>query len=165
VKTTHSPERARNERRQRYKTWALGFGILAILLFWAMGVQAERIYFWRPVQATVVGRWVKVAKGRNGPADQPMVSYRYQVNGRWYSSDQVYPLLLSGGSYEWAQRVTDRYMVGDTTVAYVDPISPSHAFLMREFDSPRISLVAIVLSGLVAVLAAWRMRQLKEPPS
>jgi hypothetical protein len=140
---------------------------MAAFLASCLYVQSERLRTWRPVPAIVVSRAVNVATGRHGAEDDdPVVTYRYQVNGMWHSSNRFFPVAFNGGTYVWASRMADRYSPGDTTLAYVDPSNPTKAFLVREANVPTTP-VTVFIAGLTcaALLAAWRLRALDRANS
>jgi hypothetical protein len=167
VTKTELGSRARGLQRKRAQGWLILSTIVAALLVSGLYLQSERLSTWRPVQAVVVSRDIKFATGRHREeADEPLVTYRYQVNGIWHSSNRFFPVAFSGGSYVWASRMADRYRAGDTTIAYVDPSNPAHAFLVHEPDVPTIPVIALIAAlSCAALLAAWRLHTLARANS
>ncbi len=63
-------------------------------------------------------------------------------------------------SYSWADEIRQRYRVGDSVTAYVNPVSPSEGYLTRELSwFPLIFVVGPLLMGLVVSVAAKNGQQ------
>jgi hypothetical protein len=162
VTKTELPSRARGLQRKRALGWLILSTIVAAFLGSGLYVQSERLRTWRPVQAIVVSRDITFATGRHREeADEPLVTYRYQVNGIWHTANRFFPAAFSGGTYVWASRMAHQYNPGDTTTAYVDPSDPAQAFLVHEPDIPTIPVIWLIVAlSFAALLAAWRLRTL-----
>jgi hypothetical protein len=159
VTRTELPSRARGLQRKRALGWLILSTIVAAILVSGLYVQSERLRTWRPVHAVVVSRDIKFATGRHRDEDDtPVVTYRYQVNGIWYTSNRFFPVSFTGGAYVWASRMADQYSPGDTTIAYVDPNDPTRAFLVHEPDIPTTPVIGfVVVLSCAALIAAWRL--------
>jgi hypothetical protein len=87
---------------------------------------------------------------------EPVVRYRYEVEGRPYTGANIYPKSFRlGGNlgYLVARAPLDRFEVGQTTRAYFNPENPSTVCLIRRPSSvPYLVMLAPVL--VVSILAA-----------
>jgi len=128
-------------------------------------LQHHKIRTYQPVQATVLASRVKVrtSHSRNGTSRsyKPIIEFRYEVNGRSYTCDQVTPLDNSG-SRKWAYGLVRRFRPGQAVQAYYDPRFPADAFLIKRysffpyffllFSVPGVALL-VVIAGTLGV---WR---------
>jgi hypothetical protein len=62
---------------------------------------------------------------------EPIVEYRYSVDGKEYVSNRVAVLTRHG--HNWSHTIVERYAKGKEVQAYYDPQNPSEAFLLREY--------------------------------
>ena len=142
---------------------------------WMAWDQHRKITTFEPVPATVLSSKVQVvhgtdSKGRQTTSYEPLVEYRYEVDGRTYRSEEVTPL---GGSSTrgWAQSIVDRYAKGSQTEAYHNPSDPSDVFLLKEYSFfPYAFLLFPVVFMSVGVgvgvgTAIWRRKSEPMPAS
>jgi hypothetical protein len=108
--------------------------------------EQQRLSTWIPAQATVLSKRVDSHRDDDGTTHTPVIVYRYYVEDRPFTSEQVLPLSesRSGG---WAFRIVDQYEVGEDYTAYYDPTDPAQAFLRRSR-----SLVAPIFAGVGAIV-------------
>lgn len=140
---------------------------------WFLGVQplwdGWRSQDWRPVQARVQDVQLVGGPGGGNPGAKVLVSYRYQVDGRWYEGWRY-------GLHQWmdsadAQKAAYVDLLYRQRVqAWYDPRNPGEAVLNRDlhFIVLAAALPALGLMGLGGVIlwaaflggmATWRARQ------
>ncbi len=100
--------------------------------------QHHKITTFVPVTATVLSKEVerhtsRDSDGRTSTSYEPVVKYRYQVDGQTYTCDVVTPLDDSGSS-RWAHELIGRYQVNEETEAYHNPKEPHEAFLAKQYS-------------------------------
>lgn len=80
----------------------------------------------------------------------PRVTYEYQFEGRTYTGEDIYPGSLSTGydTRSEARAIVEPFAENETVTAYVDPQSPTDAFLKNERNSGPLYLVGF---GVVAL--------------
>lgn len=108
------------------------------------------------VDATIVEAGVEARSGSSNPGAEyrPTVTFEYRYDGENYTSHSVFPSETTPNydTRSAAASVLDGYEAGDTATAYVDPGSPSEAFLIdRQSRGP---VIAIAIGGVVALLGA-----------
>lgn len=116
--------------------------------------QSGPIDNYEPVEATVISSDIdSTTEG----GTQPDITYEYTVDGRTYTSSNVFPGPgdHSGGS---AHRIVDEHPEGKQVTAYYNPEDPSEAFLIED-RSVLIPAMMIGIGGLVAVVAGWTIRE------
>ncbi|MFC6835997.1 DUF3592 domain-containing protein [Halomarina ordinaria] len=98
------------------------------------------------VDATVTETGTEsVSQRRGGPEYRPTVSFDYRYEGTAYTSDDVFPSAVTS-TYDTrsaAESALQGYETGDTVTAYVDPDSPSEAFLTDRRSNGPLKFVAI----------------------
>ena len=119
----------------------------------------QRLTTWLPVEATVLSKDVDVNSDGDGTTYRPVVTYRYFVNDRPYTSNRVHPI-NEGRSGGWAYRIVAQYELNASYTAYYNPADPTEAFLRRSRN-----IVAPIFAGIGALLlvgsafavrATWR---------
>ena len=137
------------------------FASLILLFFFGLGgfftylvgrsvFSAARTYSWAQMPCEIVSSRVV----RNPPSADPDeafvfdVLYRYDRDGRRYTSRQFQPGYSGSKEVAEAARLVERYPAGARAVCYVDPGNPQNAALKR----PSLWNAAIVLFPLVFVL-------------
>ena len=115
----------------------------------------RRLTLYQPVSATVLSARVQDHSDSDGTTYEPVVVYRYRVNGREYTASRVTPLKESR-SGNWARRVTARYQVGSSHTAYYDPENPNEAFLLRTRSIIPWAFLVIPLVGMTFIIAGIR---------
>ena len=128
----------------------LGLGCFFTYLVGRSVFSAARTYSWAQTPCEIVSSRVV----RNPPSADPDeafvfdVQYRYDRDGRGYTSRQFQPGYSGSKEVAEAARLAERYPAGSRAVCYVDPRNPQNAALRR----PRVWTAAIVLFPLVFVL-------------
>ena len=130
---------------------ALAFLALFGLVFSGIGGtimlrEHQRLTTWLPVEATVLNKSVDRHSDSDGTTYSPIVVYRYNVNGRPYTSSSVLPTKesRSGG---WARRIVEEYELNRTYTAWYNPADPEQAFLRRSR-----SIVAAIFTAVGALI-------------
>jgi hypothetical protein len=96
--------------------------------------QAHKLAAALPVPATVVGSQVVSHRGSKSTSHRPLVTFRYQVDGRERQAETVFPLAATFSDEAPAQAVVARHPPGSQTTAWYDPAAPDAAFLERRVD-------------------------------
>lgn len=128
----------------------LGLGSFFTYLVGRSVFSAARTYSWAQTPCEIVSSRVV----RNPPSADPDeafvfdVQYRYDHDGRRYTSRQFEPGYSGSKEVAEAARLAERYPAGSRAVCYVDPRNPRNAALRR----PTLWSAAIVLFPLVFVL-------------
>lgn len=136
-------------------TRLLLFPILGIFIAVGVGLcasQVKRYLTWQPVRARIVSTGVASSTGEGGgTVYRPDVEYAYHRGGEIIIARGIAIYNLSS-SYDWANRISQRYRVGDSVTAYIDPLSPSDGFVIRELSwSPLVFVLGPLLIGLLIV--------------
>jgi len=147
----------RDARRAQFGLYVAGAFFCAFL---GIGVkmlakEQRRLSEFQPVTATVMSTRVEEHSSSDGSTYEPVVSYRYQVNGREYVASRVTPLTESR-SGRWAYRVANRYQAGSNYTAFYDPANPAEAFLMRSRSILPWAFIGIPLIAILAIGAGIR---------
>lgn len=107
------------------------------------------------VSATVTDTSVETVHQRRDIDYRPVITYNYTVDGTQYQSNDYSPSMstVTFDSESNAQDIAGNYTVGETVTAYVDPDTPSDAFLDHErSDDPLTFLgiggVTVVVGGV-----------------
>jgi len=108
------------------------------------------------VRATVTDAHVDRLEGGRGIDYRPEVEYTYRYQGETYTSEQVFPGIgrRTYSDRSKAQSVVASYEPGTTARAYVDPATPSDAFLIRERTPLPARAVALGCIALGIVVLA-----------
>src|SRR4051812_35228771 len=106
----------------------LAFFIGIPLVFIGLGTfqavdQQRKLTTWRRVTATIVSSGIErrvtfKKKGGTSVTYQPTVTYRFEVAGHSYSSQNVTPLAENSTSAEWARRIAAEYAQDKPATAY-----------------------------------------------
>ena len=120
-----------------------------------MAKEQRRLSVFQPVTATVLSTRVEEHSDSDGSTYEPVIVYRYRVQGREYTASRATPLKESR-SGRWAKRVTARYQVGSEHTAYFDPENPGDAFLLRSRSIIPWAFTGISLIGLLFIMAGIR---------
>jgi len=83
--------------------------------------------------------------------DKPYISYRYEVDGKSYTSDNISFLAFGGDSF--AEKAVEDYPQNKVVTVYYDPINPAKSLL-----EPRLSITAVLtlIAGIMC-LGIWRL--------
>jgi hypothetical protein len=123
----------------------------------------RRLSTWQPVEATVLRTRVDIRTDTDGSTYAPIVTYRYSVNDRDYTSSGTLPVSESR-SGSWAYRVVAGFTPGAQYTAWYDPHSPADAFIVRSHSIVAPIFTAIgaiaVVAGLGIAMSARREREL-----
>lgn len=133
------------------------------LLFLAIGVyivykQERALRSYEPTEATVVETDIDTDRSSAGSRPrkvvyQPVVEYRYHVDGKAYTTGNVYPGgTSSGDDRDSAESVISDYRQGETVTAHYDPANPDDAYLMKQRELTKFLFVVMPLGFLVMSL-------------
>lgn len=93
--------------------------------------QASMIARAIPTQALIISKRIESSRDSDGNTNyKPLVSFSFEFEGQAHSAENVHVIPMSSGQ-RWANRVLDRYPIGETVTAWVDPQDPSDSFLDR----------------------------------
>ncbi len=108
----------------------------------------RRLTTWLPVEATILSKDIDANSDGDGTTYSPVITYRYYVNDRPYTSSRVLPTSerRSGG---WAHRIVAQYELSAKYTAWYDPADPAEAFLRRARG-----VVAPIFAGIGLCLIA-----------
>jgi hypothetical protein len=82
---------------------------------------------------------------------QPVVKYRYEVDGVSYEGDSIVKGLVSINWRGPARRWANRFPVGDTVPVFVDVADPRKCFLQLGWD-PYFPVVVTIVSVVAVVI-------------
>jgi hypothetical protein len=143
------------------------------LVFMSVGAfmafdQQRKITTYVPADATIVSGEVQRRESSGGSGSNrrtsvsygPAVTYRYDVGGQSYTSDDLRPTGTETGSQSWAEGVVGRFPPGSRQTIWHDPRDPAKSFLLREWSfTPYLFVLAPMLHlsiGLgVGLLTRW----------
>ena len=149
-------------------------GLLALLFVGLIGLgghfalkQQRRVKaFSAKTTATVLGKQVVRrsirTSGETTCYHRPVVTFRFQAQGRTFSSSSIFPHEFEvGGNLGsiFAKAPLERFEVGQETTAYCNPNDPKQACLIRRpsFNPYALILGSTIALGMVVMvlLAAW----------
>jgi hypothetical protein len=123
---------------------------------------------YRSVGVTVLTTRVETRVGRTGSLSRrPVVTYRYTVGGRVYTSERV----TRGDDWRsgsWAFDVANRFAPGRRYIGFYDAANPGTAFLFKPLELVQYILALVPLVGLLVVaraIHAWRKRAPPRGPT
>lgn len=150
---------------------AAGLRAVRMLMFPFLGIfivvgasmyisQVKRYLTWPPVQARIVRTDITSSSSNdNGTVYRPVISYAYQRGGSTVIATGTTIITISS-SYGWADKIRERYRVGDSVTAYIDPVSPSDGYLTHELSwFPLIFVVGPLILGLLIAFAGQNGQQ------
>ncbi|WP_135828201.1 DUF3592 domain-containing protein [Halorussus halobius] len=108
------------------------------------------------VDATVVETGVDASSSRRGGPDySPEATFEYSYQGESYTGNSVFPgsITKDYDTRSAAESVLEDYQAGETVAAYVDPNSPSDAFLVNETSNSPLFFTAI--GGLFVLVGGY----------
>lgn len=142
------------------------FALVSVCFAWH---QHHKVTTFRPVDAVVTSSGFKQeADSEGGQTYSPSVVYTYEVSGRSYTSQEVFPIGESFSSRETAARFSDPYGAGQVVQAYYDPKDPSQSFLLKRYCFiPYLFILASAPAAVVVVaLCFWdRVALLSRQPA
>jgi hypothetical protein len=138
------------------------FGLLALDLY---GIAVT--YTWPARACTILSSQTLVRKNapRNEPAYAFHVKYRYEVDGKTYTSATYRKDYKGDDDYGRADRRTRRYPVGERRRCYADPADPQTAMLARQTFWQAFFLLlptVFILVGGGGIYAVWAYRAGKK---
>jgi hypothetical protein len=139
------------------------FVVVGVALLWQ---QWRRYEMWRPTRVVITAARVDVVRGNKGDSYRPAIAYRYvDATGAHHAAGAT--ILSMSSSASWAAGIANRYTVGDSATAYIDPGNPDRGFVERKMSwVPLIAVVFPLLAGALIVHALnWQTRQAELPGS
>jgi len=105
------------------------------------------------VNGTVVDTEIETHSGRRSTDYEPVVRFEYIYKGQSYQSNNMYPAGVSDyiDTRYGAKSVLDNYRESSDVSAYLDPDSPSEAFLKQERSNQPLVFMGI---GVFMIIAA-----------
>jgi hypothetical protein len=94
-------------------------------------------------------------RGDKGNTYKPVVVYNYTYDGSSYKASSVTPITISAGE-SWARAIADDFVAGSITMAYVDPVHPNNAFLLRKVSL--IPLAFVLFPVAIGLFFSWIVR-------
>ncbi len=99
--------------------------------------QYHRYTTFVPVKAIVDSTTIKTktytSNHRTTHSYQPIIRYRYKVNGIGYVSEQYTPIPFRTSNHSFALSIINKFKVGQTVTAYRNPQNPNEAFLVKKY--------------------------------
>ena len=83
---------------------------------------------------------------------EPVLTYSYNVDGRWRQSDRYDFRAYSSMSLWEAQEAVDLYPVGKPALCYANPSHPEEAVLYPYDDSPHARYIPFLLADIIPPL-------------
>jgi hypothetical protein len=149
--------------------WGISFAAgLVVFFVGAQGAwdQHRKITTSRPVEVTVLSVGVRkhVSHGKSGTSTsyEPVVEYRYEVEGRARTGRSVFPRVQRGKS-RWANEIVDRFPPGSVQQGFYVPGAVHEAFLIPRYSFEPYALMIVPVGALaLAVFLAYLI--VKPPP-
>ncbi len=99
--------------------------------------QYHRYTTFVPVKAIIDSTTIKTktytSNRRTTHSYQPIIRYRYKVNGIGYMSEQYTPIPYKTSDHSHALSIINQFKVGQTVTAYRNPQNPNEAFLVKKY--------------------------------
>ncbi|GGY08579.1 DUF3592 domain-containing protein [Paludibacterium paludis] len=162
-------------QRTRTSLLMLGF-LLSVTSLIALLLAPERgMRDWKETRATILESRARVIVDPDNPDKmhwEPMVSYRYIIDGVTYYREKVFAIDTSlPADMSQAEDVVRRYPKGKVVPVFYDPLHHDHSVLVKGGDNPirygKITLA--VLTALIgsALFSVFRQRRQarRTPPS
>ena len=122
---------------------SMPLGLKAFLLFFLLlGVVAAGFGFWNLYHSLQCKQWPTVEgvvvsselESHSGDADHgdtysPQVTYQYTIAGRHFENDRLAFGAASSSSAGWAQKILERYPVGQKVMVHYAPDDPEQSVL------------------------------------
>ena len=120
-------------------------GIFVAVGTYLYAQQVSRYATWQPVRARITKTDLAAAHDdKGGTTYRPVISYVYRRGPDIVRASGATILTLSS-SYGWAEGIRERFPVGDSVTAYINPASPSQGFLVRQLSLFPLAFVAFPL--------------------
>lgn len=167
-----SPLRRQPNQARRFSwfLWTMGFPSLAFGI-WGVG-QGLAVRNWPRARAVIVRNGLTVreterprpnARGNRDEFASIDIQYRYSVNGRSYTGDQVESASLALQNSALSRKIHNDYPVGTETEVAYDPSNPEIAYLR-----PGPGSVALMAAGIgtgfviIGIWVRWVSRRMEE---
>jgi|SRR6185295_6399 len=135
-------------------------GLVACTAFLMALVLAIRRGFssrnWHTATAKIVASRVNRIDRGGDEVYEPLIAYRYNVNGTDYIGHDIAVITLQYGTDRGARKRIVRYPVGTDVFIYYDPRDPAASLLE---PGPRLATTAFALV-LVLILISWLVADL-----
>lgn len=154
--------------------------IIAVIFFLPLFEYSVDVQESEETQGTVESKNIKVIEGEDSTSYAPVVEYRYSVNSKSYSNDDVFPPTSHRNSYDSrseAKSVLSSYTRGSNVRVNYRPREPGEAYLEKGdadvyFWWVVVTIVYIVLSIVFAAsmvksgVKRWRQRRwIRDTPT
>lgn len=122
--------------------------------------QVKRYLNWQPVRARIVRTDITSSSSNDtGTVYRPVISYAYQRGAGIVIATGTTIIKISS-SYSWADKIRQRYRVGDSVTAYINPVSPSEGYLTHELSwFPLVFIVGPLVMGVIVAFAGRNGQQ------
>jgi hypothetical protein len=142
----------------RFVLAATGFGLLALLFFFAFRSASRKAQSWPSVRGKIVKSAVEtfseMEDGRTRTSYRAAVEFVYAVHGRDYHGNQVKLMVQTSGSRVFAEKVCAKYPEGSDVEVHYDPANPGTAAL----ENPTgMSWLVLAVAVACFALAAWQL--------
>ncbi len=135
----------------------IGLGILTLLLSRQSFIIRSKK--WSTVSGTIqssriVEETVKDDNGNPTIYYQPLIVYRYEINGKEYVvRDPVYDVIHYNNSQENAEQLMTEYSIGKTVNVFYNPKSPEESTLKTRYNNWHLLfyLIPIILLAIGAI--------------
>jgi hypothetical protein len=104
------------------------FGAVGIWAALSVSSTLRRTRDWPSVNGTILERGVGEAMSQKHTF-MPLVKYRYEVNGKSYTNDQVYTIRRTGNLAPKIRELVDG--LPNPVPVFYDPADPSQSYLLR----------------------------------
>ncbi|HKB55281.1 MAG TPA: DUF3592 domain-containing protein, partial [Ramlibacter sp.] len=109
-------------------------GIFVAVGAWLYVQQVRRYLMWRPERARIVSADIAASHDDKGNTTyRPVLSYAHRYGGGTVIATGATIINMSS-SYGWADAIRERFRVGDSVTAYIDPGNPARGFVVRELS-------------------------------
>jgi hypothetical protein len=90
---------------------------------------------------------------------QPIVAYRYEVDGQPYENHRVWPERIYVNE-SWAREVLQQFQVGQVYQGFYDPHNPADAFLIQDYNPApaMVAIFALVIFVVIGIMFGRSMR-------
>ncbi len=115
--------------------------VLIAIIFLLVGIllTSVSLYFlkmasnslhWENSNGEIIRSEIKITRGKNGKSYKPVIHFKYQVYGTEFISKRVYyGSNVSTSSQSRAQKLIDKYPVGQKVTVYYDPMKNTRAVI------------------------------------
>ena len=135
-------------------------GIFVVAGAYLYAQQVRRYLTWQPVRARITKTDLASSRDDKGTTYRPVIWYAYHRPRGDIVLATGTTILTESSSYSWAEGIRERYRLGDSVTAYIDPASPSRGFLLRQLSW--VPLVFVALPLLLAVFLSYAFTNLQK---